>query len=204
MRDARQQIEELKSAVRALEAKVRVTNKRLAGVMTTPPFQTVLVVADEKIEPDETGKCFIMKRLSRDTYNNGFRKLDKRESTSFQVYNHRKTPIFEGEEFHIARDTTGDYYRVRDREHYFAWFKTPAGGIEGHWQDDPTHPGVQPYCERWYWDADTGILKVLEDPETGDPVVEPVYNFTPSRVDAGKFIMAKRFGPDWFIDVEPC
>ena len=202
MRDARQQIEELKSAVRSLEAKVRATNARLAGVMTTPPFQTVLVVADERIEPDETGKCFIMKRLSRETYINGYRKLDKRESTAFQVYNHRKTPIFEGEEFHIARDTTGDYYRVRDREHYFAWFKV-VGSIDSNQNGDQTAPGSG-LCERWFWDADQGRLNPLIDDDTGEVRKEYVRNFTSSTVSDGKMIMAKRFGPNWFIDVEPC
>ena len=184
MRDARQQIEELKSAVRALEAKVRVTNKRLAGVMTTPPFQTVLVVADEKIEPDETGKCFIMKRLSRDTYNNGFRKLDKRESTSFQVYNHRKTPIFEGEEFHIARDTTGGYYRVRDREHYTSFFLTPENGIPAAEQQ---FLASKASCERRHvlWAANgesSGVIRVLEDLD-GMPVFEDVWNHTSFLAD---------------------
>ena len=200
--DFKIEYERLESRVRSLEKLVRMQRSALAGISDLNPHQHVLVKATERIEPGEKGVCDAMSRRKGLTGNEF--KLEARKSHQLKVYNHRVTPIWEDEEFHVAVNAWGDYFRVRDAEHYFAWFKTPELGISGHLKDNPTIPGVQEYCERYYWDSETGSLKVLEDPSSGDPVVEPVYNFTPSDVGGEKFIMAKRFGPDWFIDVEPC
>ena len=200
--DFKIEYERLESRVRSLEKLVRQQRSILSGISDLNPHQNVLVKATEKIEPGEKGICDAMSRRKGLTGNEY--KLEARKAHQLKVYNHRKTPIWCDEEFHVAVNVWGDYFRVRDAEHYFAWFKTPTGGIDGHNEGDPTKPGRYDFCERYYWDADTKQLKVLEDPETSDPVVEPVHNFTPSDVGPEKFIMAKRFGPDWFIDVEPC
>ena len=198
--DFKIEYERLESRVRSLEKLVRQQRSILSGISDLNPHQNVLVKATEKIEPGEKGICDAMSRRKGLTGNEY--KLEARKAHQLKVYNHRKTPIFADEEFHVAVNVWGDYFRVRDSEHYFSWFKV-VGSISKNQNGDQTAPGSG-LCDRWFWDADQGRLNPMIDEETGEVRKEYVRNFTSSTVSDGKMIMAKRFGPHWFIDVEPC
>ena len=163
------------------------------------PQGAILVIADQDILPNEVGNAGVLRRSSESVY--GTLSL-RRTDMVLQVYNHRKTPIWEGEEFHVAIDTYGDYYRIRDRSHYTSFFLTPDTGLPA--APSKFHPYLATPCERHYFDFRAKEIKPLTKEQTGEPLFEPVYNHTQNEVGGDLIIQAKKIDGHWFIDVEPC
>ena len=201
MSDVRTEIERLKSDMRIVEGKVYRTTARLNGIPDINVYQHLLVVADEDIEPDKEGKCYVMWRLGKQGQDNGERELKKREQLSVKVYNHRKTPIWKDDEFSVAVDAWGDYYPISPRDNEAAFFLTGEAGIPAaSGQFNPQSAE----CERHYFNQPAGVIDPVVNPDDGSPVFEWVYNHTTNAVAADKLIQAKRIDGAWFIDVEPC
>jgi hypothetical protein len=199
MRDAKSEIERLKSDIRLLQGKLHKVTSRLGRLSQINPYQHMLVEADEDIQPNEEGTCSVVWRLGK-TPGYDDRKLKKRNSYKIKVYNHRKTPIWKDEQFHVAVDTWGDYYRIRDRSHYTSFFLTGDEGI-------PAANGYQPEyasCKRYFFNKNSGVLEFVEDSVIAGAVYENVYNHTENPIGSDKLIQAKLIDGHWFVDVEPC
>lgn len=172
---------------------------RLNRVPKVNPYQHLVVEADDIIKPDEEGLCSVVWRLGKyPGYDD--RELKKRGSYKVKVYNHTKTNYWKDERFNVAVDTWGDYYRISDLTDA-SFFLVPDGGMPP--GGGPFNPGGAD-CQRHYFDPLQNRILPLEDPSTGAPVFEFVYNHTENMVAAGKVIQAKKIDGQWFVDVEPC
>ena len=192
-------IELLSARVRSLQNQVN-QNKAIIRGNQSAVYQHWLVKAEEDIQPDKTGVCVAMYR--RRGLTGGGLELKERPTQKFRVYNHRKTPIWEGEEFNIARDVWNDWYRLSesDRGGIVSFFLTPEDGI-------PAAEGSQCFssnCLRHYFDVNTSEIKPLEDPDSGNFVFDDVFNHTYGPVEPSTIIQAKKIDGSWFVDVEPC
>ncbi len=201
MRDAKSEIERLKSDIRLLQGKLHKVTSRLGRLSQINPYQHMLVEADEDIQPNEEGTCSVVWRLGK-TPGYDDRELKKRNSYKIKVYNHRKTPIWKDEQFHVAVDTWGDYYRLSesDRDGIVSFFLTPEDGIPAA-EDNQCFSSN---CLRHYFDVNTSEIKPLEDPDSGGFVFDDVFNHTYGPVEANTMIQAKKIDGAWFVDVEPC
>lgn len=199
MRDAKSEIERLKSDIRLLQGKLHKVTSRLGRLSQINPYQHMLVEADEDIQPNEEGTCSVVWRLGK-TPGYDDRELKKRKSYKIKVYNHRKTPIWRDEQFHVAVDTWGDYYRIRDRSHYTSFFLTPADGIPAANGVIPSHES----CEKYFYNRRRGELSSVRDETNGQIIFENVFNHTGSEIGGDKMIQAKLIDGHWFVDVEPC
>jgi len=194
-------IELLSARVRSLQNQVN-QNKAIIRGNQSAVYQHWLVKAEEDIQPDKTGVCVAMYR--RGGLTGGGLELKERPTQKFRVYNHRKTPIWEGEEFNIARDVWNDWYRLSesDRGGIVSFFLTPDTGLP------PAPNKFVPYlatpCERHYFDFRAKEIRPVIDEQTGEPLFEPVYNHTENEVGGDLLIQAKKIDGYWFIDVEPC
>jgi hypothetical protein len=200
MADFRYELELMMRRIKSLERKNQHLEARLRPLMNSKPYQSVLVKANEDIQPDEVGRCVSLYRQADGS--SPYLKLKLRDVLQFDVFNHRKTPIWKDEEFHIARDVWGDYYRIRDRSHYTSFFLTPDTGLPA--SPSKFHPYLATPCERYYFDPNAKEIKVLIDEQKGEPVFEPVFNHTQNEVAGDLLIQAKKIDGFWFIDVEPC
>ncbi len=106
MSDIRDQIENLKSDLRAVEMGLQQALRAMERVPGRNELQNLMVEADEDINPDNDGKCFAMFRLGTP------REFKKRESTAITVYNHSNSAIAQGDQFMVALDVWGTYYRI--------------------------------------------------------------------------------------------
>lgn len=199
MRDSRSQIESLKSDIRLLQGKLNKLQSRLGQIPHVNPYQHLMVEADEDIAPDEEGVCSVVWRLGK-TPGYDDRELKKRESYKVKVYNHRKAPIWKDDRFHVAVDVWGDYYLIAGSDGDATFFLTGESGMYA------ASGKFQPYGEELqrYYASSTGYIRPLEDPKTGAPVFEMVWNYTENRIGGDKLVQAKRINGQWFIDVEPC
>jgi hypothetical protein len=200
MADLRRELEQMRNRIKSLEQKNKQYERTARSLRNISPYQSSLVKADEDILPDEEGKCISMYRMAEGS--SPYLKLKQRPVIEFKVYNHRKTPIWKDEEFHIARDVWGDYYRISgsDRDGIVSFFLTPEDGI-------PAAEGNQCFssnCLRHYFDVNTSEIKPLEDPDSGGFVFDDVFNHTYGPVEANTMIQAKKIDGAWFVDVEPC
>lgn len=199
MRDVRSEIERLKSDVRLLQGKMHKANARLGRLHQMTPYQHLLVEADDDIKPDEEGACSVVWRLGK-TPGYDDRELKKRGSYKVNVYNHTKTNYWKDERFSVAVDVWGDYYRINGFMEA-SFFLVPDGGIPA--AAGKFSPGGTD-CQRYYFDKPSSHIDPVEDPSTGGPVFEFVWNHTESQIAAGKVIQAKKIDGEWFVDVEPC
>jgi hypothetical protein len=200
MANFRYEIELMMKRLKSLESKNRQLEARLRPFINQSPYQNMPVRAEADILPDEVGRCVALYRQADGS--SPYLKLKSREVLKFDVYNHRKTPIWEGEEFHVARDIWGDYYRIRDREEYTSFFLTPDTGLPA--APSKFHPYLATPCERLYFDKRAKEIKPLIDESTGDPDLGMVFNHTQNEVGGDLIIQAKKIDGHWFIDVEPC
>lgn len=198
MADFRYELELMMRRIKSLERKNQHLEARLRPLMNSKPYQSVLVKANEDIQPDEVGRCVSLYRQADGS--SPYLKLKLRDVLQFDVYNHRKTPIWKDEEFHVARDVWGDYYRISGFVEA-SFFLTGDEGIPAaSGQFNPQ--GAD--CQRYYFDNPSGVIDPVEDPETGGTVFEFVYNHTTNAIAADKVIQAKKIDGQWFVDVEPC
>jgi len=197
MADLIRQIKDLVAMTRNLQTRVGSLENKARRKTKTPPYQTILVSAAEDIWPSEDGDCYVWWREAKPGES---LKLQKIDHISLKVYNHRKTPIWAGERFHVSRDVWGDYYRVSGYTET-AFFLTGDEGIPAaSGQFNPQSAE----CERHYFNEGSGVIDPSTDPADGTPVFETVYNHTTNAVAADKLIQAKIIDGAWFIDVEPC
>jgi|DEB0MinimDraft_6_1074348.scaffolds.fasta_scaffold00426_23 hypothetical protein len=198
MADLRRELEQMRNRIKSLEQKNKQYERTARSLRNISPYQSSLVKADEDILPDEEGKCISMYRMAEGS--SPYLKLKQRPVIEFKVYNHRKTPIWKDEEFHVARDVWGDYYRISGFVEA-SFFLTGDEGIPAaSGQFNPQ--GAD--CQRYYFNNQPGVIDPVEDPETGGTVFEFVYNHTTNAIAADKVIQAKKIDGQWFIDVEPC
>lgn len=200
MADLRRELEQMRNRIKSLEQKNKQYERTARSLRNISPYQSFLVKADEDILPDQQGRCISMYRMAEGS--SPYLQLRIRPTIEFSVFNHRKTPIWKDEEFHIARDVWGDYYRIRDRSHYTSFFLTPDTGLPA--SPSKFHPYLATPCERYYFDPNAKEIKVLIDEQKGEPVFEPVFNHTQNEVAGDLLIQAKKIDGFWFIDVEPC
>ncbi len=107
MSDIRDQIENIKSDLRAVEMGLQQALRAVERVPGRNELQNLMVEADEDINPNSDGKCFAMFRLGTP------REFKKRTSTAITVYNHSEAKtIKEGDQFMVALDVWGTYYRI--------------------------------------------------------------------------------------------
>lgn len=198
MADFRVELERLSRKINDLQRKNEQLSRKVRSNGATVAYPSMLVKAEEDIKPDETGQCVAMYRLTEGS--SPYLKLKERPTLKFKVYNHRKTPICEGEEFHVLRDNWNHYYRINGFVEA-SFFLTGDEGIPAA-TGQFTPRGA--YCQRYYFDNPSGVIDPVEDPATGGPVFELVYNHTTNAIAADKVIQAKKIDGQWFVDVEPC
>lgn len=199
MRDAKSEIERLKSDIRLLQGKLHKVTSRLGRLSQINPYQHMLVEADEDIQPNKEGTCSVVWRLGK-TPGYDDRELKKRNSYKIKVYNHLETPIWAGDQFHAAVDTWGDYYKISSREETASFFLTPSNGIPSAEGDSPRSNS----CLKHFYNKNSLTIEPVEDDATGNFVFSQVYNHTENEVGGDLMIQAKKIDGFWFIDVEPC
>jgi hypothetical protein len=198
MADFRVELERLSRKINDLQRKNEQLSRKVRSNGATVAYPSMLVKAEEDIKPDETGQCVAMYRLTEGS--SPYLKLKERPILKFKVYNHRKTPIWEGEEFHVVRDNWNHYYRINGFIEA-SFFLVPDGGIPA--ASGKFSPGGTD-CQRYYFDKPSSHIDPVEDPSTGGPVFEFVWNHTENQIAAGKVVQAKKIDGEWFVDVEPC